>query len=287
MSYKTLTPEEAAVIEQKGTEPPYTGEFYRHHADGTYTCRRCGAPLFASTAKFESHCGWPSFDQALPGAVLEKTDADGRRTEIVCAACKGHLGHVFHGEGFTPRDTRHCVNSLSLGFEPAVDEDDAAVAYFAGGCFWGVEHLLQQLPGVQSVESGYMGGRTKNPTYEEVCSHATGHVETVKVTYDPTKVSYEEVAKRFFEIHDPTQANGQGPDLGPQYHSVIFVTDPAERATVQKLIQALKRRGLNVVTRVEDAGASPFWPAEAYHQDYYEHKGTEPYCHSRVKRFGE
>ena len=288
MEWKKLTPAEAAVIEGKGTERPFTGKYYRFDEPGTYTCKRCGAPLFSSDAKFDAGCGWPSFDQALPGAVDERMDADGQRTEIVCARCGAHLGHVFHGEGFTPRSTRHCVNSVSLDFDPADSPDEAgAVAYFAGGCFWGVEHLLQQLPGVLTVESGYMGGSVKKPTYEQVCSHTTGHVETVKVTYDPAKVSYEEVAKRFFEIHDPTQADGQGPDLGPQYRSVIFTSTPDETATIQKLINLLEKRGYRVVTRVEDATRHPFWPAEAYHQDYYDHKGTEPYCHARVKRFGD
>lgn len=302
MSWKKLTPAEAAVIEKKGTELPFTGAYYRHHEDGTYTCKRCGAPLFSSTAKFESGCGWPSFDQALPGAVEERLDADGHRTEIVCAKCGGHLGHVFHGERLTRKDTRHCVNSISLDFQPEgasdpgasdspvateADAVDTAEAYFAGGCFWGVEHLLQQLPGVLTVESGYMGGAETNPTYEQVSAHRTGHVETVKVTYDPARVPYEALAKRFFEIHDPTQANGQGPDLGPQYLSVIFVNDADERAAVQGLITQLKKRGYDVVTRVESARGHPFWPAEAYHQDYYDHKGTEPYCHARVKRFGD
>lgn len=297
MSWKKLTPAEAAVIEQKGTELPFTGKYYKFEEPGTYTCKRCGAPLFESDAKFEAGCGWPSFDQAIPGAIREQPDGDGRRTEIVCATCGAHLGHVFHGEHLTRKDTRHCVNSIALDFvpegtsdpatAPAGDAEDPAVAYFAGGCFWGVEYYLEKLPGVVSAESGYMGGAEPNPSYEEVSSHATGHVETVKVTYDPDKVSYEEVAKRFFEIHDPTQADGQGPDLGPQYHSVVFVNNADERATIQKLIQALKRRGYQVVTRIEDARSNPFWPAEAYHQDYYEHKGTLPYCHARVKRFGD
>ena len=156
-------------------------------------------------------------------------------------------------------------------------------AYFAGGCFWGVEHLYQGQTGVKSAVSGYMGGEVENPTYEQVCSKKTGHLETVEVTYDSGQISYEELAKYFFEIHDPTQANGQGPDIGPQYLSAVFYTTEEERDTAEKLIGILKERGFNVVTRL--IPAETFWPAEDYHQDYYQKKGTQPYCHIYQKKF--
>ena len=259
------------------------------------------------------------------------------------------LGHVFTGEGFTPKNTRHCVNSVSLVFEPggeassgaetavkpAVSSPESegrtasqpekqtqqpgtqfgspgaqasgadstsaaarpgdgmppagqaaergATAIFAGGCFWGVEYMLWKVPGVLKVESGYIGGTTENPTYEEVCSHRTGHAEAVRVVFDPAKVSYETLARLFFEIHDPTQENGQGPDLGDQYRSEIFYTSPAQQATAERLIAELRRKGYDVVTQVTPAGR--FWPAEDYHQRYYERKGTQPYCHAYTKRF--
>lgn len=298
MGYANLTPEEERVIVNKGTEAPFTGEYWNFKEAGTYECRRCGAELYRSADKFDSGCGWPSFDDEIPGAVRRSTDADGRRTEITCASCGGHLGHVFQGEGLTPKDTRHCVNSVSMRFRPSAEGKGSAAApgtaesgalpdrgraYFAGGCFWGVEHLMMSQPGVISVVSGYMGGSTENPSYQEVCTGGTGHAETVEVVYDPARVSFEVLARLFFEIHDPTQRDRQGPDIGTQYRSAIFWTDGAQRKTAVELREILRGRGLDVVTSIEPA--EKFWPAEDYHQDYYEKTGKTPYCHARVKRF--
>ena len=284
--WRELTPDEARVIEGKGTERAFTGAYHDHKADGTYACKRCGAPLFASDAKFDSRSGWPSFDTALPGAVREVPDADGQRVEIVCARCGGHLGHVFRGEGFTGEDTRHCVNSASLDFRS--EEEDAAAsaparAWFAGGCFWGVESLLEDQPGVLDAVSGYMGGPTSSPSYSDVSRGDSGHVETVQVTFDPTKTTYEALARRFFEIHDPTQEDRQGPDVGAQYRSVVFYADDAQRRVAEELTARLRARGYDVATRVEPASA--FWPAEGYHQDYYARTGKAPYCHAHTPRF--
>lgn len=277
--WNALSPEQSRVIESCGTEPPFSGAYVHHHESGIYTCARCGAPLFSSEAKFDSRSGWPSFDAALPGALDERIDPDGHRVEIRCARCGGHLGHVFRGEGFTEEDTRHCVNSLSLGFTEAPLEE----AYFAGGCFWGVEHYLQEVPGVKSVISGYMGGETPNPTYKDVSTGRSGYAETVQVRYDPRLVQYRDLAKLFFEIHDPTQQGRQGPDIGDQYRSAVFTVSEAQATATAELIATLKARGYAVATEVKPAGV--FWPAEEYHQDYYQRTGKMPYCHSRVERF--
>jgi len=278
-SLKVLTPEEKRVIIDRGTEVPFTGKYYKFSGKGTFHCRQCGAALYRSSDKFDSGCGWPSFDDEIAGTVTRKRDADGSRTEISCAKCGAHLGHVFLGEELTSKNTRHCVNSISLEFVP----ENIEVAIFAGGCFWGVEHLLQQRKGVISVTNGYTGGTTENPSYAEVCEGNTGHVEAVEVIYDASQVDYETLAKLFFEIHDPTQTDRQGPDIGEQYRSEIFYKNEKQKEVAEKLIKTLKAKGYKVVTKV--AEAKKFWPAEAYHQDYYLRKGSQPYCHWYVKRF--
>lgn len=277
-----LTPEEERVIIHKGTETPFTGKYYLHKEEGVYLCKHCNAILFRSSDKFESDCGWPSFDNEVPGSVKKLPDADGRRTEILCNRCNGHLGHIFVGERLTPKDTRYCVNSISLKFIPK-SEMKVEKAYFAAGCFWGVQHYLDKAPGVVETTVGYMGGKTSNPTYKEVCSNTTGHAEAIEVVYDPLQTSFEELAKLFFEIHDPTQIDRQGPDIGEQYRSEIFYRNDEEKATAEKLIQILYKKGIVAATKLEPATA--FWKAEDYHQHYYDKNGKTPYCHTYTKRF--
>ncbi len=162
---------------------------------------------------------------------------------------------------------------------------EEGVAYFAGGCFWGVEHYLEQLEGVERVESGYMGGSVDAPSYEQVVEHGTGHYESVRVRFDPDEIDFAQVAKRFFEIHDPTQADGQGPDIGPQYRSAVFYTNDEQLQATRELVAQLEARGYDVVTEL--LPATTFWPAEDYHQDYYAKTNKTPYCHTRVRRFGD
>jgi peptide methionine sulfoxide reductase msrA/msrB len=156
-------------------------------------------------------------------------------------------------------------------------------AYFAGGCFWGVEYFFEKQEGVTDAIAGYMGGESKNPTYEEVSYKHTNHVEVVEVQYDDSKVDFETLARLFFEIHDPTQIGGQGPDIGDQYSSVIFYSNEFEKEISEKLIKLLEAKGFKIATELK--AVMPFWRAEEYHQDYYSKKGGTPYCHDSVKRF--
>ncbi len=184
-----------------------------------------------------------------------------------------------------PASTQTPAPDTQLERGPAQAPENQAFAYFAGGCFWGVEYYLEAMDGVFEVESGYMGGTVDNPTYEQVLTHTTGHLEAVRVRFDPAKVSYRELAKRFFEIHDPTQRDGQGPDIGNQYLSAVFYADDQQKQDTQELIDILKERGFDVATQVREA--DDFWEAEDHHQDYYARTGKTPYCHARVRRFGE
>ena len=284
LQFNDLTKVESDVINKKGTELPFTGKFTKFSEKGTYVCKKCGAALYYSSDKFESECGWPSFDDEIKGAVVWIPDADGLRTEIICANCGAHLGHVFTGENLTAKNVRHCVNSVSLDFVPAhINPGRYGTAIFAGGCFWGVEYFLQKAPGVISVTSGYTGGHVKNPTYREVCTGNTGHAEAVKVIYDPDKTTYEKLLKLFLEIHDPTQVGGQGPDIGDQYRSEIFYLNDEQKNMAEKDLNILKSEGLKIATAITKA--SEFYPAEEYHQDYYFRNGKIPYCHAYTKRF--
>jgi peptide methionine sulfoxide reductase msrA/msrB len=281
--YHQLSKQEEHVIIEHGTEPAYVGCFNHHHEPGVYLCKRCDQPLFMSSDKFHSNCGWPSFDDAFAHALDIRLDPDGRREEILCSRCHGHLGHVFYDEGFTKKNTRHCVNSVSLSFEPLFSVDHNQRAIVAGGCFWGVEALLKTLPGVVALCPGYIGGHVVDPTYEEVCTGLTHHAEAIEAHLDTRKTSYKLFLQEFFNIHDPTQLNRQGPDIGSQYRSAIYYLSAEQKQTAEDLIDALKNQGLKVVTEVSPASA--FYPAENYHQNYYGKNGQAPYCHRRIERF--
>lgn len=282
MGYNKLTAEEQRVIINKGTELPGSGKLLDNNEVGTYICKQCDASLYRSESKFDAQCGWPSFDDEIEGAITRVKDADGRRTEIICNNCGGHLGHVFLNEGFTPKQTRHCVNSISMKFVADADKV-LEKAYFASGCFWGTEYFFMKADGVKKTNVGFMGGHIDNPTYEQVCQQNTGHLELTEVIYDPTVTTYEEMVKLFFETHDFTQTNGQGPDIGPQYLSCIFYSNDKEKAIAEKYISILEDKGYKVATMLKPKDT--FWKAENYHQQYYEGKAMTPYCHKYTPVF--
>lgn len=279
----SLTPATKRIVCDKATEYPHTGAYNQVVTRGTYLCRRCGLALFRGDSQFNSGCGWPSFDDDIAGAVQQEPDQDGRRTEILCARCDAHLGHVFTGEYITNKNLRHCVNSASLDFVADDQVLDTEEAIVAGGCFWGVEYYLKKIPGVLSAESGYTGGHTIDPNYDQICRGNTGHYEAVRVIYDSSKTDYHQVLKRFFEIHDPTQSNGQGPDIGQQYQSAVFYFNQQQKQEAERLLQILKQKGYPVATQL--LAAQPFWPAEDYHQEYYLKHRKTPYCHRPEQRF--
>lgn len=277
-----LTREEELVIINKATEKPFVGIYCEHFEPGLYTCRHCGTPLFRSDDKFSSHCGWPSFDDALPDAIKYSADSDGVRIEVSCIRCGGHLGHVFRDENYTRKNIRFCVNSVSMNFIPA-SQPDFGRALLAGGCFWGVEYFLQQAPGVLHTTVGYTGGDKRFPCYQDVCSHSTGHAEAVEVIFDPSLTSFEQLTRLFLEIHDPTQLNRQGSDIGSQYRSAIFYYNHEQQQTAERLLRELRANGLKPVTELTPA--ERFWPAEESHRNYYCRCHKTPYCHQRVERF--
>ncbi|KOY88099.1 hypothetical protein AD998_07100 [bacterium 336/3] len=284
-----LTPEQYYILREKGTERAFTGEFVFTKEKGTYKCAGCGEALFSDDMKFDSHCGWPSFDKEIAGGKIIQTEDNShgmKRTEITCAKCGGHLGHIFD-DGPTETGKRYCVNSGSLSFEPKkeiVKTESIETITLGGGCFWCIEAIFEELKGVKSVESGYSGGKTINPTYKEISNGDTGHVEVVQVTYDSNIISLEELLEVFFSLHDPTTLNRQGADVGTQYRSAIFYHNDKQKKLAQNVITTLntnKAFDNPIVTEV--SAFNKFYKAENYHQEYYKLNQEQPYCKAVIK----
>lgn len=284
-----LTPEQYYILREKGTEKPFSGEFVFKKEKGTYQCGACGEPLFTDDMKFESHCGWPSFDKEIAGGKIIQTEDNTlgmKRTEITCAKCGSHLGHIFD-DGPTETGKRYCVNSGSLSFEPQkakATTSNIEKITLAGGCFWCIEAIFEELKGISKVESGYSGGTIDNPTYKQVSTGTTNHAEVVQITFDKSIISLKELLEVFFSLHDPTTLNRQGADEGTQYRSAIFYQNEEQKNIAEKVIATLNNNKAfenPIVTEV--SAFKKFYSAENYHQEYYELNKEQPYCKAVIK----
>jgi len=294
---RKLSPLQYQVTQESATEPAFHNEYWNEHREGLYVDIVSGKVLFSSKDKFDSGCGWPSFTQPVDGAqVVEKWDTKlGMiRTEVRSKDADSHLGHVFDDGPADKGGLRYCINSASLRFIPVDDLEKEGygsflpllgrpapkaaeeIATLAGGCFWGMEELLRQQPGVIATEVGYTGGVVAHATYQ----NHEGHAEAVQIRFDPAKTSFETLLRLFFRIHDPTTLNRQGNDKGSSYRSAIFFNSPAQKNIAEKVkaeVDASGKWKKPIVTEITPAG--PWWKAEDYHQNYLQKHPGGYTCH--------
>ena len=272
---KILTPEQFNITREQGTERAFSSEYDRNKATGIYYCVSCKNPLFSSATKFDSGTGWPSF-YAPYSTKSVKVDTD-NSDEVSCQRCGAHLGHVFN-DGPRPTGLRYCMDGVALLFQKEDPTAKLSKATFASGCFWCVEAVFESVKGVKEAVSGYAGGEKENPTYEEVGSGTIGHAESVEVYYYSNLVTYPTLLKVYFASMDPTQVNGQGPDHGTAYRSLIFYRDSAEKRLATDYIQELSKSGkYNKPIAVQVVPYTKFWQAEDYHQNYVALNPSERY----------
>ena len=303
---KHLTELQKYVTQEGGTEKPFENEYWDCHREGIYVDIVTGQALFSSKDKFDSRTGWPSFTNPInKDSIVERSDNSHNMSRTEVSSCDGtHLGHVFPDGPKDKGGMRYCINSASLRFIPKEKlkeegfseylglftqeskDPSGERAYLAGGCFWGLESLFQNLDGVNKTQVGYMGGHTQAPRYEDIVTGHTGHAETIMVTFDKNKLSFEDLLKFFFRIHDPTTVNRQGNDLGSQYRSIIFYTDKNQLEKAKSIIKLGDESHVyksKIVTELKKA--ETFYPAEDFHQNYLKRNPGGYSCHFERKNW--